>query len=397
MAKAAAKPRTKKIEDEAPITLRVSRADLADALSLAIGAVKKTNVIPILSNVMLEVEAGEMRITASDLDMQVRAGVAVEGLPFGTTVPAHTLSEIVRSLPEGAVITMAMSEDGHRLEVGSGRSRWKLPAIQVEDFPDIDQEGDPVAFKVPAAALTELIERTEFAMASDATRPYLCGIYLHRRGEGQKARLHAVATHGHVLSHFNIEAIGDLPEFPSIILPRMAVPMLKRLCAAAQDDITLEFYCPSGHPEIATRLSITSGGKRLTTKLVDGSFPDYQRVIQPDGPIAVTIDREEALAEIKRVVILANSESKTIKIEGADTTLHISVRESERGFSEGEMAAEIEGGEALIALNADYLVGALSTMTTESAVLRLQAADRPIKLYERDGSDALLIIMPLRF
>lgn len=392
----ARKPAQKPDKPAEPTHLRVARSDLAEALAFVTASVQRRPTVAVLANVMLLADPARLYLTATDLDMQAQASVPCQGLPFNTTVPAHTLSDIVKSLPEGAEITFAMDAENHRLEVACGRSRWRLATLDADIFPSFPYEGDVVEIELPASALREMIARTGFAVAQDAGQGYpFQGIYLHSVPSPEGARMRAAASNGASrVAVFDGITLPSGCDLPGLILPARALSHISGLCSGADEPARLCVFVMSG-ARIPVRASITVGTRIFTTKLIDAVYPDYQRVIPPDGASTILADREELIAEVSRITIISDGDARAVRIAGEGSLLSIGVRDTGLGFAQGEIAAEIDGGPILLSVNSRFLVDALKSMQSEMVTITLDQ-NKPFKLREGEDSAALHVISPLR-
>ncbi|MGZ8369398.1 MAG: DNA polymerase III subunit beta, partial [Rhodoplanes sp.] len=244
----------------------VERSELLRSLSHVHRVVERRSTIPILANVLVRAESGQLAFKATDLDLEILEAIPAD-VPAGgvTTVPAHMFYEIVRKLPEGAQVVLEGSSDRAVLVIRAGRSRFTLQTLPESDFPDLAAGDMTHEFTLPAADLKRLIDKTQFAISTEETRYYLNGIYLHTAGEGTKAVLRAVATDGHRLAQVELTAPAGAAGMPGIIIPRKTVGEVHRLVEDIDGEIKVELS--------ATKIRFTIGPVVLTSKLIDGTFP----------------------------------------------------------------------------------------------------------------------------
>lgn len=258
--------------------ITVQRDTLAPALAALSRVVERRNTIPILSNILLCAEGDRLTLRATDLDIQAETGLPCEvAEPGAITLPAHTLSDIVRKLPAEATVAFeSVKPDHDRMVVKSGRSRFTVQSLPESDFPDITAGEFSHRFTLPAKDFAAAFGQVEFAISTEETRYYLNGIHMHTLPVDGQTKLRAVATDGHRLSRIELPAPEGSAGMPAVIVPRKTVAELGRMAKDQDGEITLEFS--------ANKIRATIGASTLTSKLIDGTFPDYQRVI-PAGKI----------------------------------------------------------------------------------------------------------------
>ena len=273
----------------------IERSVLLKALGHVHRIVERRNTIPILANVLIEAKDGKLALKSTDLDLeaseQVSADVAQNG---ATTVPAHVIYDIVRKLPDGAQASLETTGDAGQLVLRSGRSRFTLQALPASDFPDLTSGEFSHQFALPAAELKRLIENTQFAISTEETRYYLNGIYLHTVDVAGSPMLRAVATDGHRLARVEAPAPEGSAGIPGIIVPRKAVNEVQKLLEDLSQDVTVEIS--------TAKARFQFGDVVLTTKLIDGTFPDYARVIPTGNDKRLVVDKEPFEKAVDRVV-----------------------------------------------------------------------------------------------
>lgn len=346
----------------------ISREALLRPLQAIIGVVERRQTLPILANVLVEVADNTLSLTATDLEVELRAHAHVEASqPGRVTIPARKLMDIVRNLPEDAELRLAL--EGERMIVRAGRSRFSLAYLSADDFPMVDDVEANQRIKLPQHQVRWLIEKTHFAMAMQDVRYYLNGLLLELSQNGIKA----VATDGHRLAL--AELVVDLPvtEIVQIIVPRKAVQELLRLLDTSDTEVELTL---SG-----SHLQVGLSEIRFTTKLIDGRFPDYQRVIPEEEGATVNVDREMLRKALVRASILSNEKYRGVRFIFESDQLRIQSNNPEQEEAEEEVAAESSGGGMEIGFNASYMLDALGAIEAES-----------ITMYVRDGSSSALLI-----
>src|SRR5713226_3252270 len=367
----------------------VERADLLKSLSHVHRVVERRNTIPILANVLLRSKVAELSLKATDLDLEVIETVTAEVNPGGaTTLPAHMLYEIVRKLPEGAQIVLEASGDRAVLAIRAGRSRFTLQTLPESDFPDLAAGEMTHAFKLAAADLKRLIDKTQFAISTEETRYYLNGIYLHTAGTAKTPTLRAVATDGHRLAQFELPPPAGTEGMPGIIVPRKTVGEVQRLIEDNEAEVTVELS--------QGKIRFTLGDAVLTSKLIDGTFPDYARVIPLGNDKELTVDKKEFEQAVDRVSTVSSERGRAVKLSLANGKLMLSVTNPDSGSATEEIEVEY-GAEPLdIGFNSRYLLDIAAQLEGESAVLKLADPGSPTLIQDRDAKGALYVLMPMR-
>ncbi|HZD27005.1 MAG TPA: DNA polymerase III subunit beta, partial [Alphaproteobacteria bacterium] len=287
--------------------LTIERSALLRSLAHVQSVVEKRNTIPILSNVQLVAEDGALSLTATDLDLAIVETVACEvAQPGATTAPAHTLYDIARKLPDGSQVELEFSGDDSRLIVRAARSKFALSCLPREDFPVMAEDDLPHRFELPAPQLRTLIEKTRFAISTEETRYYLNGIYLHAAEADGGGMLRGVATDGHRLARVEVPLPQGAAGMPGVIVPRKTVLEVHKLIEEAEGPIQV------GLSE--TRIRFAFDSIVLTSKLIDGTFPDYQRVIPADNDKRMEVDCKTFAAAVDRVATISSEKSRAVKL-----------------------------------------------------------------------------------
>ncbi len=360
-----------------------NRDDILATLQAVIGVVERRQTMPVLSNVLLELEDNRLRLTGTDLELELRSELIVHGESSGrTTVPARKFHDICRGLPEGSELHAQI--DGNRLRLRSGRSRFLLATLPADEFPAQSELDATRELQLTRQQLAELIQRTQFAMAQQDVRFYLNGLYFEFQGNIMRA----VATDGHRLATCDVsleQAVGDGSH---IIVPRKGVTELQRLLNAGSSDLKLKFN--------DNAIQIELGNVRLTSKLIEGRFPDYERVIPTTSDKWVTGDREELRAALQRAVILSNEKFRGVRLLLEDRSLKLQTHNPEHEEAEEELEVEYVGEKLSIGFNVTYLLDALSAIHTEQFSLGLTSPDHSGLLLEPGNDDCKYVIMPMR-
>ena len=370
----------------------IERAKLLRCLSHVQSVVERRNTIPILSNVLIEASAdGRVRIMATDLDLQVvesldAASVETAG---AITVQAHLLFDIARKLPDGSQVSLETADN--RMTVKAGRSRFQLPTLPRDDFPVIVEGDLPTSFELPARILAELIDRTRFAISTEETRYYLNGIFLHVSDDDAPV-LKAAATDGHRLARFTLARPEGAAGMPDVIVPRKAVGELRKLLEESLD----------GNVEIdlsASKIRFTLGGEGgvvLTSKLIDGTFPDYSRVIPTGNDKLLKLDPKSFYEGVDRVATIATEKTRAVKMGLETDKVTLSVTSPDNGTAAEEVPADYRSDSFEIGFNANYLKDILHQIDGDTVELHLADPGAPTLIRQDDKSSALYVLMPMR-
>jgi DNA polymerase-3 subunit beta len=362
----------------------IERATLLKSLSHVQSVVERRNTIPILSNVLIEArEDGSIRLMATDLDLQVDESVPANvAQPGAITVPAHTLFDIVRKLPEGSQVELNAAEG--KLHLTAGRSRFNLPTLPRDDFPVIAEGDLPTRFELPAATLRQIIDKTRFAISTEETRYYLMGIFLHVADE----QLKAAATDGHRLARVTVAKPDGADGMPDVIVPRKCVAELRKLLDELEGTVEVSMS--------PTKIRFGLGSAVLTSKLIDGTFPDYNRVIPTANDKLLKLDPKSFAQGVDRVSTIASEKTRAVKMNVDRDKVTLSVTSPESGTATEELAADYGADGLEIGFNARYLLDILSEIDGDSVEVHLADAAAPTLLRENDKSPALYVLMPMR-
>ena len=367
----------------------VERAELLKSLGHVHRVVERRNTIPILANVLIKAERGKLSMKATDLDLEVIDSVAAEVSPGGaTTVPAHMFYEIVRKLPEGSQIVIEGSGDRAVLSLRAGRSRFTLQTLPESDFPDLAAGEMTHSFKLAASDLKRLIDKTQFAISTEETRYYLNGIYLHTAGTAKAATLRAVATDGHRLAQVELPLPEGAAGMPGIIVPRKTVGEVQRLIETGEGEVAIELS--------AGKIRFSIGDVVLTSKLIDGTFPDYARVIPANNDKSLTVDKKDFEAAVDRVSTVSSERGRAVKLSITGGKLVLSVTNPDSGSATEELEVEYASDPLDIGFNSRYLLDIAAQIEGEVAVLKLADPGSPTLIQDKDAKGALYVLMPMR-
>jgi DNA polymerase-3 subunit beta len=367
----------------------VERASLLKSLGHVHRVVERRNTIPILANVLIRAEGSKLAFKATDLDLEITETIAAEVSPGGaTTVPAHMFYEIVRKLPEGTQVVLEGSGDRAVLAIRAGRSRFTLQTLPENDFPDLAAGEMTHSFTLAAAELKRLIDKTQFAISTEETRYYLNGIYLHAAGTGKTPTLRAVATDGHRLAQVELPLPKGAAGMPGIIVPRKTVGEVQRLIEDNEAEIAVELS--------QGKIRFTIGDVVLTSKLIDGTFPDYARVIPSGNDKELVVDKKEFEQAVDRVSTVSSERGRAVKLSLSNGRLVLSVTNPDSGSATEEIEVEYAADPLDIGFNSRYLLDIASQIESEAAVLKLADPGSPTLIEDKDSKGTLYVLMPMR-
>ncbi|MEM6663798.1 MAG: DNA polymerase III subunit beta [Pseudomonadota bacterium] len=366
----------------------IERAALLKAMSRAQGVVERKNTIPILANVLIEAEGNSVSLRATDLDIEVTEELpAMVEQAGATTVAAHLLHEIVRKLPDGAQMNLHADGASGRLDVVAGRSRFSLATLPREDFPVMASSEYQCSYALPSAVARRLFDKSKFAVSTEETRYYLNGVYLHIADEdGQKLR--AVATDGHRLARIDTDLPDGAAEAPGVIVPRKTVGELRKLLEDDEAEIAISVS--------ETKIRFSVEGLVLTSKVIDGAFPDYSRVIPAGNTKRLEVDATEFAAAVDRVATVSQERSRAVKLAMEQDKLTLSVNSPDAGSAAEELVVAYGDDDLEIGFNARYLLEIASQVDRENAVFMFADANAPTLVREGDDASAVYVVMPMR-
>ncbi|MDP3896526.1 MAG: DNA polymerase III subunit beta [Mesorhizobium sp.] len=367
----------------------LERANLLKSLNHVHRVVERRNTIPILSNVLLKADGASLEMKATDLDLEMTEATAAQVERTGaTTVPAHLLYDIVRKLPDGAEVMLKMADDGNSMTVVSGRASFRLQCLPQSDFPELSAGSFSHIFRMESSVLKHLIDKTQFAISTEETRYYLNGIYLHTIESGGTLKLRSVATDGHRLARAETDAPAGSEGMPGIIIPRKTVSELQKLVDNPDVAVTVELS--------DTKIRFTIGSVVLTSKLIDGTFPDYQRVIPTGNDKLLVIDRQSFAQAVDRVSTISSERGRAVKMTIADGQVTLAVNNPDSGSATEEIPADYSSDPIEIGFNARYLLDVAAQLTGSEARFMLADAGAPTLIQDASDAHALYVLMPMR-
>lgn len=363
--------------------IQVGRNELLGALQSVIGVVERRQTLPVLGNFLLDVAEDVLTVIGTDLEMELIGRARVQNLaPGRTTVPARKLFDICRGLPEGADVTLEAVAD--KVTVRSGKSRFSLSSLKADEFPSMGQAAGGVSVTLKRAELKLLLERTQFAMAQQDVRYYLNGLLI----DVSPKRLRAVATDGHRLAFSELTRDMGVTESVQAILPRKSIIELSRLLDNTDEEVALVIAPGQAMIDIDT--------VKLTTKTIDGRFPDYERVIPDNGDKRVIADRETLRRALARTAILSNEKFRGVRLLLDSGVLKLQTHNPEHEEAEEEIEVTYAGSAMEIGFNVNYLLDALGVMTAMEVSLDLKNAESSGLLHEAGDASSKYVIMPMR-
>ncbi|NJC35007.1 DNA polymerase-3 subunit beta [Sphingomonas jejuensis] len=367
----------------------IERAVLLRSLGHVQSVVERRNTIPILSNVLIEAAAGGgLRLMATDLDLQIVETVdAAVDQPGAITVSAHTLFDIARKLPEGSQVVLTAAEG--KVQIVAGRARFNLQTLPRDDFPVIAEGELPHRFSLPATTLKTIIDRTRFAISTEETRYYLNGIFLHVAEDGSAGPvLKAAATDGHRLARVTVPQPDGASGMPDVIVPRKCVAELRKLLDEVDGSVEVSLS--------ATKIRFDFGAAILTSKLIDGTFPDYSRVIPTANDKLLKLDPRSFMQGVDRVATIASDKTRAVKMALDRDKVTLSVTSPENGTASEEVPGDYAAQGLEIGFNARYLMDILGQIEGDLVEVHLADAGAPTLIRENDESQALYVLMPMR-
>ena len=368
----------------------IERSALLKALNHVQSVVERRNTIPILSNVLLDADNGVLGLTSTDLEIEMRERVEADvAEPGAITAPAHMLYDIVRKLPDGAQVELSTEDAGAgRLNLVSGKSSFTLQTLPREDFPAMAQDEMPVSFALPGGDLRRLIEKTRFAISQEETRYYLNGIYFHALEEEGEALLRAVATDGHRLARVQMAQPVGSADMPAIIVPRKTVAEVQKLLEEETGEVSLQVS--------DTKINFAFSDIVLTSKLIDGKFPDYTRVIPSNNDKVLGVDAKSFAQSVDRVSAISSEKSRAVKLAVEADRLSLSVSNPDSGSASDELSVSYSSEAMDIGFNARYLMDITSQLDGESATFELADSGSPTIVRDDEDTNALYVLMPMR-
>ncbi len=360
-----------------------NREDLLKPLTMVGGVVEKRQTLPILANILINAEKDRLKITATDLEVELKTQAKVSaGDEVDFTLPARKLIDICRALPENSKISIEIN--GEKAIIMAGRSRFTLGVLPAKDYPAIETDGATKGFKVQEKVIKRLIEKTQFAMAQQDVRYYLNGLLLEMTG----GVLRTVATDGHRLAMSEVSDGMDEFEDFQIIIPRKAVLELGRMLEDSENEIAVEVG--------SNNVRIIMGDNVFTSKLIDGKFPDYRKVIPSGTDKHVEINRDVMKQALHRTSILSNEKYRGIRFNFENNNLELLAHNPEQEEAKEELEIEYQGDKLVIGFNVGYLIEVLSTIDDDKVIMELKDENSSCLIRSEKSEDSRYVVMPMR-
>jgi DNA polymerase-3 subunit beta len=361
----------------------IKRENLLAPLQQVIGAVERRQTLPILGNVLLKSTGGDLSLTATDLEIEMIARIETEGGDdFQTTLPARKLLDICKALPSSASINFSIDEN--KVSLTSARSRFSLASLPARDFPGLDEIETQESFSLPQNLFKTLFDKTSFAMAQQDVRYYLNGILM----EISPGKIKLVATDGHRLALSEIDIDTEVGEEKQIIVPRKAVLELSRLLEPGDNPVKCTLS--------QNHLRVETEGLVFTTKLIDGKFPDYQRVIPVDGNKTMEVDRETLKQAMSRIAILSNEKYRGIRLALSSGNLSIQANNPDQEEAEEELQIDYDETNVEIGFNVTYLIDVLNVISSDKVQIKLKDSNSSAIISDSEDDSSLYVVMPMR-
>lgn len=367
----------------------VEKGVLVKVLANIQGAVERKNTVPILSNVKIEAKDGKLNLTATDMDIvvisNVHANIKQDGV---TTVPAQLFYDIVRKIPDGSEIDVNLNENGNSVSVKYGKSDFKLPCLSADDFPVISEDITDNTFKITSENLLKIIDKAKFAISNDETRYYLNGIYLHT-SDDESGLLKGATTDGHRLALVKTPVSEDVKIEKGVIIPKKTVNEIKRILDANKEEVTLSIS--------KNKIKLATGDTVLISKLIDGEFPDYKRVIPQGNDKIVKINKKDLSIAIDRVATISTDKHRSVKLTISDGLAKLQAQTSEGGAAHDEVKADYFGESIETGFNSRYLLDILNQIDSDNIVIKFKDGSAPSIIQdEKDEKSSLYVLMPIR-
>lgn len=374
---------------QAPVQFVIERSHLLKSLGHVQSVVEKRGTIAVLSNVKIDARTDSVSFTATDMDIAVvekcTASISKNG---SMTVAAHTFYDIVRKLPEGAQVEIATSADGGKVSIKSGQSRFSLACLPVDDFPVMTEGEFAHNFSLKSAECLSIVEKPSFAISTEETRYYLNGIYLHPAGNGDGKVLRAVATDGHRLARIEVALPAGADGMPGVIIPRKAIYELRKLLEEGEGDVQVSVS--------DTKIRFIYNNAVLVSKLIDGNFPDYERVIPVNNDKIMEVDCKLFTTAVDRVSVISSEKSRAVKFQLESGKLTLSASSPEHGTATEEIDVTYSAAKIEVGFNSRYLLDMMQQIEGDTAQFLLNDGASPAIVRDTADVGALYVIMPMR-
>jgi len=368
---------------------QIEKQDLLKILSDINGAVEKKNTIPILSNVKLDITDNLLSVVGTDMDIFVTSTTQVKDATNGsTTISAQLFFDIVKKIPDDKLINVVLNEDNTILAINYDNSEFKLPCIDVSQFPEISQTDMSTNFTINAINLAQMIDRTKFAIASDETRHYLNGIFMHSHEHSGEIQLRFVATDGHRMSmaiNSKIENLQDVID--GVIIPKKTISELRRIISGKNDNVEVELS--------KSKIKFQIGNAIIISKLIDGQFPEYEKVIPKNNDKSINVNKKTLFDAVDRVATIANDRHKSIKFVVGDEKISLNVKTNDGSFANEEIPVNYNDQSVEIGFNSRYLLEIINNSSEDELNIKFQGSMVPVIISGKEDT-GLYVIMPIR-
>ncbi len=367
---------------------KILRSDFFVTLSHLQGIVDKKNSLPILSNILIEAKNNTLILSSTDMDISIIEKIKCNVLEDGsTTLNSQILYDIVRKIDDNSEIEI-ISNNGKLLTLRANGSRFSLACLPKEDYPIIDQDSEGTNINVNSKVLFKLIDKTKFAISNEETRYFLNGLYFNINKESSKNFITLVGTDGHRLAKFSHELDSKINEIPGVIIPKKTIYELSKLLSEINIEIKITIN--------TNKIIFFIGNIVFISKLIDGSFPDYQRVIPDDNKNILKINRENLLSAVDRVSTIANNKSPVIKFKLLQNILNLNTINNENSTASEDLNINYKGDEIEIGFNSKYIMDLVNNLEDEEISIKLKDNSSPIIAQESSNSDLVYVLMPMR-
>ena len=368
--------------------ISIEKNSIFKTLSHVQSIVEKKNAIPVLSNILIEAKNNILTLSATDMDVSITETVNCNVIdPGSVTVSAHTLYDIIRKIPEGNEIEF-ISNDGKRFSIRSGKSKFSLACLPKEDFPIIEVNQLKSELIIDAQVLLNLIDKTKFAISNEETRYFLNGIYFHKKKIENKDFLSLVATDGHRLAKIEYAYVNDLENLPGVIIPKKTINELCKLLSDCNNSVKINLD--------PNKIIFYIDKIVLISKLIDGNFPDYERVIPKNNDNVLTIKRNIFCEAIDRVSTIIDDKSPSIKFKLLENLMNMSSIDSESGSATEDIETKYNGPQIDIGFNSKYILEMINHLDDEEVVLQFNDSSSPVIATETSNPDLIYVLMPMR-
>lgn len=367
----------------------IDRSVLLKALGHIQTVVERRAVTPILANVLLEAEGNHLKISATDLDLSFIETIPAQVMETGsTTVSAHMLYDIVRKLSEEVSIEISEKPDTHLVSLKSGRSKFSLPSLNPKEFANIRATGLPHTFTISSSELSHLISSTRFAMSTEESRYYLNGIYLHTKTQDERPLLRAVATDGHRLALAEVDQPSEAHGMPNVIIPKKTILEVSKLLEESTGDVQVSLSL--------TQIVFNFGKALISSRLIDGIFPDYEKIIPSHNDFSLTVSRRQLFEAVDRVSTISIEKTRGVRLVIEPRSITISASSNNQSSGTEECEATYSGKSLATGFNARYLLDITQQIKSETIEFRLSEDNVPVIIRGVDESDAVYVLMPMR-